>query len=102
MRLLFLCKRRPMGRDLIARPYGRFFHLPRLLAAHGHEVHVALLSYERDGAGHTEIAGVHWHSASVWSLGASSYMHLLRRLAGELRPNWIGGFSDTYFGILAE
>lgn len=48
MKLLCLCKRHPQGRDLFNRPYGRFFHLPRLLAERGHEVHLLLLSYRND------------------------------------------------------
>ena len=36
MRLLFVCKRHPQQRDLVTRPYGRFFHLPVALAALGH------------------------------------------------------------------
>jgi len=47
MKLLFLCKSRPMARDLIESPYGRFFYLPKLLAERGHEVRVALLDYRR-------------------------------------------------------
>ena len=38
MKILMLSKRRPQGRDLFTRPYGRFFHLPRLLAEAGHTV----------------------------------------------------------------
>ena len=35
-----------MGKDLVGSPYGRFFHLPRILAERGHDVSIALLDYE--------------------------------------------------------
>lgn len=102
MKLVFLCKRRPMSRDLVEHPYGRFYHLPRLLAARGHETHVALLSYRREAPLQRDCDGIHWSSVSIASLGRSSYSSRVRNLAAAIRPDWIVGFSDTYYGILAE
>jgi glycosyltransferase involved in cell wall biosynthesis len=100
MKIVFLCKRRPMGRDLIERPYGRFFHLPRLLAARGHEVHLALLSYANDSSVDFRRDGMHWLSESIFV--GPRYLMSVRRLVRDVRPDWIVGLSDTYYGILAE
>ena len=50
MKILFLSKRRPQGKDLLTRPYGRFFYLPYWLAQRGHEVYILLLSYKKEPA----------------------------------------------------
>lgn len=102
MRLLALCKRRPQGRDLFTQPYGRFYHLPRLLAEHGHEVHLLLLSYPNEPAVYRREGNLHWHSVSILPLGPWPYLQKVARLAVELEPNWVIGFSDIWYGILAE
>jgi glycosyltransferase involved in cell wall biosynthesis len=101
VKLLFLGKRRPMGRDLIARPYGRFYHLPRLLAESGHEVHSLLMNYHHEAAVDVHDNGVHWISLSPWPGKGGSYRSQLLKLVRDVRPDWIIGCSDTYFGILA-
>jgi glycosyltransferase involved in cell wall biosynthesis len=101
MKLLFLGKRRPMGRDLIARPYGRFYHLPRLLAEAGHEVHSLLMDYRHGAAVDMHDSGVHWISRSLWPGKGGSFGTQLLKLVRDVRPDWIIGCSDTYFGILA-
>jgi glycosyltransferase involved in cell wall biosynthesis len=101
MKLLFLGKRRPMGRDLITRPYGRFYHLPRLLAESGHEVHSLLLDYRHEAAVDTHGNNVHWMSRSLWPGKGGSFVSQLRKLVRDIRPDWIIGCSDTWFGILA-
>jgi glycosyltransferase involved in cell wall biosynthesis len=97
MKLLFLCKRRPMGRDLLSSPYGRFYYLPKLLAERGHEVAVSLLDYERAADSFVEREGIPWSSRPV-----TRYVSGIRAQAAQLRPDWVIGFSDTYFGILAD
>jgi glycosyltransferase involved in cell wall biosynthesis len=101
LKLLFLCKRRPQGRDLMQAPYGRFFHLPRLLAERGHEVAVALLSYRGLPAAAHDRDGVAWTSDDLMPRGALPYLRRVRAIAERQRPDWIVGASDTYFGILA-
>ena len=62
MKLTFLCKRRPMSRDLLTNPYGRFYYLPKLLADRGHDVTVVLLDYRGDEAVDINRDGVRWLS----------------------------------------
>lgn len=96
MNLVFLCKRRPMGRDLMRDPYGRFHYLPTDLANKGHSVRVLLLDYD-GGPMHSEShQGVQYRSASI-----SRYRSEINGVVAECRPDVIVGFSDTYFGILA-
>jgi glycosyltransferase involved in cell wall biosynthesis len=102
MKLLFLCKRFPQGRDLLTRPYGRFHYLPRELAARGHRVHVALLSYRGLLSAEASQDGVTLSSDDVWPRGPGAYLGRLERLCAELRPDWVVGVSDSYFAILAR
>ena len=102
MRLLFLSKRRPQGKDLITRPYGRFYHLPRHLADRGHEVYLLLLSYQKEAPLTKCVDGIHWQSQSIYSGGPWGYWRACQRCIRKVRPDWIIGFSDTYYGILAQ
>lgn len=86
-----------MGRDLIAGPYGRFFYLPKLLAERGHEVRVLLLDYDNGPLIDTQDRGIQWLSARF-----AQYTKTIRQQIDRDRPDWIVGFSDTYFGILAS
>lgn len=101
MKIVFLSKRHPQGKDLLTRPYGRFFHLPRLLAEMGYEVHILLLSYGRQPAADIHQFGIRWYSRSLWHKGSSSYWSTACTLMDAFKPDWIVGFSDTYFGIMA-
>ena len=95
LKLLFLSKRRPQGKDLIARPYGRFYHLPRHLADRGHEVHLLLLSYQKEAPLTKCVDGIHWQSQSIYSGGPWGYWRACQRRIRKVRPDWIIGFSDT-------
>lgn len=97
MKLLFLCKRRPMSRDLLTNPYGRFFYLPKLMAERGHDVTVALMDYQGGEPVDVREHGIRWLSRSVWSYRREA----IRALRSD-PPDWVIGFSDTYFGILAR
>lgn len=105
MRLLFLCKRRPQGRDLLTRPYGRFFYLPYYLAQQGHDVALLLLDYHDSDPVHCHTDGIEWFSVSIRPLNRSSgpliYLRQAEILVKTQRPDWIVGFSDTWYGILA-
>jgi glycosyltransferase involved in cell wall biosynthesis len=104
MKLLFLCKRHPQGRDLLTRPYGRFYQLPRFLAQKGHEVSILLCSYKRESNQnyfHDE-NGIHWYSVGIADLNPFRYYRTACQLAEKIDLDWIIGFSDTYYGILAD
>jgi glycosyltransferase involved in cell wall biosynthesis len=102
MKLIFLSKRRPQGKDLLTRPYGRVFHIPRLRAERGHEVILLLLDYGKGPAVESEQFGMRRLSRSMWGKGADSYWATANLLARKEHPDWIIGCSDTYFGIMAE
>lgn len=102
MKLLFLCKRRPQGKDLFERPYGRFYYLPKVLAEKGHEVHILLLSYKNDPKISEVKEGIKWLSISIIRQGPLAYVRTAQKITTKIRPNWIVGFSDTYYGILAQ
>ncbi|MBL0378814.1 MAG: glycosyltransferase family 4 protein [Desulfofustis sp. PB-SRB1] len=102
MKIVFLCKRCPQGRDLITRPYGRFYYLPSLLAEHGHQVHLVLLSYKLEPSVYKQNCNFHLHSISALPWGPGGYVKEAKRIASEIHPGWIVGFSDTWYGILAE
>ncbi len=100
MKILYLAKRRPQQRDLIMRPYGRFYYLPYLMAQRGHQVYVLLLSYKREPPELVEKDGVAWMSESIFG-GIQRYIRSAQSLVENIGPDWIVGFSDTYYGILA-
>lgn len=104
MDILCLCKRRPQGRDLLQRPYGRFYYLPYYLCTYGHSVTVLLLSYRNDPDEFLVRNGVTWYSRSLLPLrrqgGPARYLSLAASVASQ-RPDWIVGFSDTWYGVLA-
>jgi len=102
MKLLFLCKRRPQGKDLIERPYGRFYFLPKVLAEKGHEVHILLLSYKNEPENSIHQQGIHWTSVSLPGQGPRAYVRKAKKIINETKPDWVIGFSDTYYGILAQ
>lgn len=102
MKLLCLCKRRPQGRDLFLQPFGRFYYLPQVLAERGHEVHLLLLSYQNDPPAYHREGNLHWHSVSITLTGPIPYLVKARQLAASLQPDWVLGFSDIWYGILAE
>ncbi len=91
-----------MGRDLISRPYGRFYYLPRHMAARGHEVYSLLLDYKSRGTVEQNRDGISWISESLVLGTPVAYLKKLDHLVRKIKPDWIIGFSDTYFGIFAQ
>lgn len=102
MRVLVLSKRRPMGRDLLERPYGRFHYLFKALSANGHEVAVALLDYGFGVRIEKSFGQLRVISTPLFPSSGLRYLRCIRELIEEMRPDWIIGASDTYFGILAD
>lgn len=101
MRIAFLCKRRYMGKDVIADRYARLYEIPHQLARHGHTVYGFCLSYQ----GHDEGTWEHavpegklvWESRSLGALVLPRLLAYPRRLQWRLRefaPDLIIGASD--------
>lgn len=91
-----------MGRDLVTRPYGRFYYLPRYLAGRGHEVTLLLLDYRNGTLVDMHRDGIRWISEPMALRYPWRYPGRLRQLLVTDRPDWVIGLSDTYFGILAQ
>ena len=92
-----------MGRDLVTKPYGRFYYLPRYLAERGHEVTLLLLDYRNEVPVDIHRYGIRWISESMSLKNPRRYLdRLQQQLLRVDRPDWVIGLSDTYFGILAE
>jgi len=91
-----------MGRDLVERPYGRFYYLPRSLAERGHEVTLLLLDYRNEMQVDIRRDGIRWLSEPLSPGNPGRYPGRLRQLLRTDRPDWVIGLSDSYFGILAQ
>lgn len=102
MRLLLLSKRRPQQRDLIERPYGRFYHLPVALAALGHEVRVVLVGHHGQLSGERDFAGVRWRHHDLRTLGPAKLDRAIGAEVEDFTPDWLIGCSDAWFGWLAH
>lgn len=102
MKVLFLAKRHPQQRDLMERPYGRFYFLPSLLAARGHDVRVLLGSHRRMPGMAVERDGVPWSSHDVVANGLRRFLSGLDDAAAEFGPDWVVGCSDAWHGWLAH
>lgn len=90
-----------MGRDLVSSPYGRFFHLPRHLAAQGHQVQLLLLDYRHGAPVAHQAHGFDWLSVPFSPRHPLRYLHEIERTIRGGRPDCIVGLSDTYYGMLA-
>jgi glycosyltransferase involved in cell wall biosynthesis len=99
--ILCLCKRRPLGRDLLEQPYGRFFQLARGLAAAGHRVQILLLDYQRGEEVKIDRDGMTWLSIKLLPLPTRYYSRALAE-ARAMQADWVLGFSDTWYGICAD
>lgn len=102
MRLLFLSKRHPQQRDLIERPFGRFYYLPTLLAAMGHTVRVETISHRGLPELQTIINGVSWSSRDVKPPRPIKLYRSLLKDTLDFQPDWIIGCSDAWYGCLAQ
>lgn len=102
MRLIFLSKCLPQQRDLMKRPFGRFYHLPVELAAIGHMVQVILCSHRRQPSANIERAGVRWQSHDLRLLGFRGLIHTLSSEVEYFKPDWIITFSDAWYGVLGH
>lgn len=90
-----------MGRDLFTSPYGRFYHLALYLSELGHNVDLWLMSYRSGENEERRVGNLSIKSFNFWSAFSIGLPSLMRR-ASEKDPDWIIGFSDTYYGVLAN
>jgi glycosyltransferase involved in cell wall biosynthesis len=102
MKILFISKRRPQQRDLIERPFGRFYHLPTALAMAGHDVRVQLCSHHSLPSFQTQAGSVTWNSYDIRTLGTGTFFRTLRTNSTEFQPDWVVGVSDAQYGLLAH
>jgi glycosyltransferase involved in cell wall biosynthesis len=109
MRIAFLCKRRYMGKDVIADRYARLYEIPFQLARLGHDVRGFCLSYQGHDEGqweHDAAPGrLTWESRSLGRLylpALAGYpRHLLKRLR-NYAPDLLIGASDIPHVALAR
>lgn len=101
MRVLLISKRRPQGRCLLERPYGRFVHVPIELARIGNEVDVALVGHAGDPPAQVQRDGVRWHALDLRRQGWFGVKRELVDLASARRPDWVMGCSDAWVGVMA-
>lgn len=102
MRFLLLAKRRPVGRDLLARPYGRFFFLSAELARRGHEVTLLLANYAREPDAECLQDGVQMRSVSVAGGRVGRFVRAASGVSSRTSADWIGGLSDTWYALAAR
>lgn len=89
-----------MGRDLLTRPYGRFFNLAKQLSELGHEVQMLLFSYKNNENETENVSGVVMNSISIPPFPARAWARA-KYHARQQQPDWILGFSDIWYGIMA-
>lgn len=76
--------------------------MPRVLAELGHDVHVVLCSHQKLPDAICTAAGVQWTSHDVRTLGPVTLWKTLSSHADQLKPDWVIGCSDIWFGLLAN
>jgi glycosyltransferase involved in cell wall biosynthesis len=101
MKLLFVGKREPQQRDLVARPYGRFVHLPVHAAHRGHEVAVLLASHKGTPETTLERDSVRWSTCDARANPVRA-LAWLDAQARAFKPDWIVGMSDAWYGWIAH
>ena len=103
MKILVFAKRRPQGRDLIRRPYGRFHFLPSELRNRGHSVKLVVADYSGAVDEQTSTRGMSIISVGMRSArGLGRYITYARAAGSEVRPDWVGGLSDTWYALAAQ
>lgn len=101
MRIAFLCKRKYMGKDVIADRYARLYEIPFQLARLGHAVGGFCLSYQGHDEGNWEHDAqpgtLTWESRSLGHLlvpALLAYPHSMLRRLREFAPDLLIGASD--------
>jgi glycosyltransferase involved in cell wall biosynthesis len=109
MRLLFLCKRRYMAKDVVVDRYARLYEIPRQLANLGHQVLGLCLSYYGDDEGEwaheTDAGQLCWASHSLGRTilpGLLGYPRRALTTARDFAPDVIIGASDIPHVVLGS
>jgi len=91
-----------MNKNLIDRPYGRFHYIPKILAEKGHNVTILYLNYKNEPPDYDYVNNMHCHTISIFRSFGLGYFLKACQITKTVNPDWVIGFSDTYFGILAN
>ncbi|WP_223146658.1 glycosyltransferase [Methylomonas albis] len=79
--------------------------MPYYLAQQGHDITLLLLDYHAGDPIYHHAHGIKWFSVSVQPLkqasGPMAYLRQAEKIVNTQTPDWIIGFSDTWYGILA-
>ena len=89
-----------MAKDLFTRPYGRFYYLANYLAECGHNVQLVLMSYRKNENQSRKEKYLNIKSISLLPNPVHALFTAYHE-AKESNADWIFGFSDTYYGIMA-
>ncbi|KGT48282.1 hypothetical protein GW12_06830 [Acinetobacter sp. HR7] len=107
MKIVFLCKRQYMSKDVILDKYARLYEIPNQLALLGHEVECFCLSYQSHENGvwdeSTNKKKLKWHSKSykgIKKVNIVSYPFKLLSNIQKLKPDIIISASDIPHIIL--
>ncbi len=108
MNLAVLCKRQYMHKDLLDDRYGRFWEIPRALAAKGHSVHGYTLSYLRKNEGDVAAPAepaVEWSSFNAGRIKAVGLLRYAWRVSAAFRrrqPRIVWACSDSLYVIVGQ
>lgn len=102
MKIVILCKRHPQQRDLLDRPYGRFFHIPYFLSQCGLDVTIILVDYKNNQYIQRKQHGMSWHVVPISKYWPFAALKKIEDITTNIKPTWIAGLSDTWYGIIAN
>lgn len=102
MKIVILCKRHPQQRDLLDRPYGRFFYIPYFLSQCGLDVTIILVDYKNNQYIQRKQHGMSWYVVPISKYWPFATLKKIEDITTNIKPTWIAGLSDTWYGILAN
>lgn len=109
MKILFLCKRRYMSKDVIIDRYARLFEIPYQLSLQDNNVQAISLSYQNNYQGKlltlkpSSSQTLTWYSFNIGRLiipGVIKYLYQLKKNITEFKPEIIIGSSDVLHCVI--
>ena len=109
MKILFLCKRRYMSKDVIIDRYARLFEIAYQLSLQGNNVQAISLSYQNNNQGKlltlepSSSQTLTWFSFNIGRLiipGIIKYLYQLKKNITEFKPEIIIGSSDVLHCVI--